>query len=113
MEHLNPETCRGLGLALLRRTDWVAMNEDAACRILTVVLSLCQVVEGGSGHKLTDFGGHHKSFLHASPLLYDIDGDGVREILAATFDGEVMVFDNTVLPITPALLQIFPTVVQI
>lgn len=67
----------------------------------TVVFWLCQVVEGGSGHKLTDFGGHHKSFLHASPLLYDMDGDGVREIGAATFDGEVTVFDDTVLPLVP------------
>ena len=65
-----------------------------------------QVLEGANGYKSTDFGGHHKSFLHTSPLLYDIDSDGVREILAATFDAEVTFFDDMVLPpfSSPALV---------
>ncbi|KAK9842754.1 hypothetical protein WJX74_001858 [Apatococcus lobatus] len=53
-----------------------------------------EVVEGANGHKETEFGGHHRSFLHTSPLLYDVDNDGVREILAATFDAEIVIFDD-------------------
>lgn len=34
----------------------------------------------------------HKSTVHASPLLYDIDKDGVREIALATYNGEVLFF---------------------
>jgi len=30
--------------------------------------------------------------VHASPLLYDIDKDGVREIALATYNGEVLFF---------------------
>ena len=30
--------------------------------------------------------------MHASPLLYDIDKDGVREIALATYNGEVLFF---------------------
>ena len=32
----------------------------------------------------------HQSTVHASPLLYDIDKDGVREIALATYNGEVL-----------------------
>ncbi|KAJ7950191.1 Protein DEFECTIVE IN EXINE FORMATION 1 [Quillaja saponaria] len=34
----------------------------------------------------------HQSTVHASPLLYDIDKDGVREIVLATYNGEVLFF---------------------
>jgi len=34
----------------------------------------------------------HQSTVHASPLLYDIDKDGVREIALATYNGEVLFF---------------------
>ncbi|KAF7833437.1 protein DEFECTIVE IN EXINE FORMATION 1 isoform X2 [Senna tora] len=30
----------------------------------------------------------HQSFVHASPLLYDIDKDGVRKLALAAFNGE-------------------------
>lgn len=34
----------------------------------------------------------HQSTVHASPLLFDIDKDGVREIALATYNGEVLFF---------------------
>lgn len=34
----------------------------------------------------------HQSSVHSSPLLYDIDKDGVREIALATYNGEVLFF---------------------
>ncbi|XP_022151498.1 protein DEFECTIVE IN EXINE FORMATION 1 isoform X2 [Momordica charantia] len=34
----------------------------------------------------------HQSTVHASPVLYDIDKDGVREIALATYNGEVLFF---------------------
>lgn len=34
----------------------------------------------------------HQSTAHSSPLLYDIDKDGVREIALATYNGEVLFF---------------------
>lgn len=34
----------------------------------------------------------HQSTVHSSPLLYDIDKDGVREIALATYNGEVLFF---------------------
>lgn len=34
----------------------------------------------------------HQSTVHSTPLLYDIDKDGVREIALATYNGEVLFF---------------------
>ena len=34
----------------------------------------------------------HQSTVHSSPLLYDIDKDGVREIAWVTYNGEVLFF---------------------
>ncbi|KAL5983260.1 Protein DEFTIVE IN EXINE FORMATION 1 [Asimina triloba] len=34
----------------------------------------------------------HKSTVHSSPLLFDIDKDGVREIALPTYNGEVLFF---------------------
>ncbi len=34
--------------------------------------------------------------MYASPLLYDIDMDGIRDIVAATYDGDVLFFKDTV-----------------
>ncbi len=38
----------------------------------------------------------HSSSVHASPLLYDIDSDGVRDILVATYDGQIVFYKDTV-----------------
>jgi hypothetical protein len=34
----------------------------------------------------------HQSNVHSSPLLYDIDKDGIREIVLATYNGVVNIF---------------------
>lgn len=34
----------------------------------------------------------HQSTVHSSPLLFDIDKDGMREIALATYNGEVLFF---------------------
>ncbi|XP_077216185.1 protein DEFECTIVE IN EXINE FORMATION 1-like isoform X2 [Tasmannia lanceolata] len=34
----------------------------------------------------------HQSTIHSSPLLFDIDKDGVREVALATYNGEVLFF---------------------
>ena len=41
---------------------------------------------------LSGWPAYHQSMVHASPLLYDIDKDGVREIALATYNGEVLFF---------------------
>ena len=67
---------------------------------LTVFPSLAavQVVEGRDGGKLSGFEAFFKSSVHASPLLYDIDFDGIQDILVATYDGEILFFKDTVGP---------------
>ena len=55
-----------------------------------------QVVDAKDGAKATDWEGQHQSTLHTSPLLFDIDYDGVQDILVATYDGEVLAFKDTV-----------------
>lgn len=55
-----------------------------------------QVFEGKDGAKVPGFEAFHRSTLHTSPLLYDIDFDGVADIVAATYDGEILFFKDTV-----------------
>jgi hypothetical protein len=54
------------------------------------------VVEGRDGAKLAGFEAFFKSTVHASPLMYDIDFDGIQDILVATYDGEIIFFKDTV-----------------
>ena len=55
-----------------------------------------QVLEGADGAQAAGWPAFHKSKVHASPLLYDVDGDGVQDILVPTYDGEVLAFRDTV-----------------
>ena len=50
------------------------------------------MLEGSDGEKMPGWLAFHKSTVHASPLLYDIDKDGVREVALATYNGEVIFF---------------------
>jgi hypothetical protein len=55
-----------------------------------------QVLEGPNGGQAVGWPAYHASSVHASPLLYDIDFDGVRDILLATYDGQILFFKDTV-----------------
>jgi hypothetical protein len=55
-----------------------------------------EVLEGPDGAKALGWPGFHRSTVHASPLLYDIDLDGVRDVAVATYDGEVLFFKDNV-----------------
>ena len=65
---------------------------------VSTILPLCQVVEAADGAKALEDGwpGYHESTVHASPLLYDFDADGINDILLATYEGEVLIFKDTV-----------------
>lgn len=51
-----------------------------------------EVLEGSNGDRMPGWPVFHGSIVHASPLLYDIDKDGVREIALATYNGEILFF---------------------
>jgi len=51
-----------------------------------------EVLEGTDGDKVPGWPAFHQSNVHSSPLLYDIDKDGVREIALATYNGVVNFF---------------------
>jgi outer membrane protein assembly factor BamB len=53
------------------------------------------ILEGRTGAEDTTFEAQHRSTLHASPLLYDIDFDGVLDIVVATYDGDIQFFRDT------------------
>ena len=52
--------------------------------------------EGRDGAKAPGFEAFHRSTTHTSPLLYDVDLDGVPDIVVATYDGEILFFKDTV-----------------
>lgn len=62
-----------------------------------------QVVDAADGAKAADdqWPAFHKSTVHASPVMFDFDFDGVLDILVATYDGEILVIKDTVLPAAP------------
>jgi len=55
-----------------------------------------EVLEGPDGAKALGWPGFHRSTVHAAPLLYDIDMDGIRDVVVTTYDGEVMFFKDNV-----------------
>ncbi len=68
-------------------------------------LSHVQVLEAADGAQAAGWPAFHKSKVHASPLLHDVDGDGVQDILVATYDGQILAFRDTVRATPPAGLQ--------
>ena len=62
----------------------------------TLSTLVLQVLEGLEGAQAVGWPAFHKSSVHASPLLYDWDFDGVRDVLLATYDGQVLAFKDTV-----------------
>ena len=62
------------------------------------VADLCyvQVLEASDGGQAAGWPAFHKSTVHTSPLLYDLDFDGVQDLLLATYDGEILAYRDTV-----------------
>ena len=54
-----------------------------------------EALEGSRGARLPGWPAAHQSTAHASPLMYDIDFDGVEEAVLATYNGEVLFFRDT------------------
>jgi hypothetical protein len=54
------------------------------------------VLEGPDGAKALGWPGFHRSHVHTSPLMFDIDMDGIRDVVVTTFDGEVVFFKDNV-----------------
>ncbi len=56
------------------------------------------MLDGVDGAKASDdsWPAFHKSFVHASPVLFDFDENGVLDILIATYNGEILVVKDTV-----------------
>jgi hypothetical protein len=89
---------RKAAAALHRQTGWPAPRIGfpwvrTCCALLPVPP---QVFEGRDGAKVPDFEAFHHSTTHTSPLLYDVDLDGVPDILLATYDGEILFFKDNV-----------------
>lgn len=54
------------------------------------------MLEGSSGAKAADWEAFHRSMVHASPFLFDLDSDGIQDILLATYDGAILSFKDDV-----------------
>ncbi len=54
------------------------------------------MLEAGDGSQAAGWPAFHKSTVHTSPLLYDLDFDGIQDILLATYDGEILAFRDNV-----------------
>lgn len=79
---------------------------DAVGSLLLALLQTAtcsaQVLDAGDGAKAAEWGGYHQSTLHTSPLLFDLDYDGVHDIVVATYDGDFVAFKDTVSTQSPA-----------
>mgnify|MGYP001807413467 CR=1 FL=1 len=65
--------------------------------IVPAFVHYLEVLEGPNGGQAPGgWPAFHASSVHASPLLYDIDFDGVRDVLLATYDGQVLFYKDTV-----------------
>ncbi len=76
-----------------------AVGSLAVADVLVVTISHPsreQVLEAADGAQAAGWPAFHKSKVHASPLLYDVDSDGVQDVLIATYDGQILAFRDTV-----------------
>ena len=65
-----------------------------------------EVLEGVDGEKLPGWPSFHKSSAHTSPIVYDGDGDGMKEILLATYNGEILYFKSVPSPSLSGFLEL-------
>ncbi|KAK9136496.1 hypothetical protein Syun_015826 [Stephania yunnanensis] len=88
-EETTSEQRRRLGIEQRRRLVSEQKREEATMPSFDHYL---EVLEGSDGDKMPGWPAFHQSNVHSSPLLFDIDKDGVREIALATYNGEVLFF---------------------
>ncbi|KAG6510272.1 hypothetical protein ZIOFF_028281 [Zingiber officinale] len=79
-----------LALAIgLTTVDVRALSDGKLEIVVPSFVHYLEVLEGSDGDKMP---APLHAFFHSSPLLYDIDKDGTREIALATYDGVVNFF---------------------
>lgn len=54
-----------------------------------------EVFQGDNGAQAAGFPAFHEDKVHASPLLYDIDHDGIQDIVVATYNGEILFYQDS------------------
>ena len=55
-----------------------------------------EVLEAEDGASAVGWPVFHKSHLHGSPFLFDVDRDGVLDVGIATYNGEIQFYKDTV-----------------
>jgi hypothetical protein len=53
-----------------------------------------EVFQGDNGAQAAGFPAFHNDKVHASPLMYDIDHDGIADIMIATYNGEILFYED-------------------
>lgn len=54
-----------------------------------------EVFQGDNGAEAPGFPAFHDDKVHASPLMYDIDHDGIQDIVLSTYNGEILFYQDT------------------
>jgi len=90
------------------------LHGDGATEILASTFTrYVEVVEGENGHTAAGWPFvFDRSSFHASPLLFDVDRDGTRDIVVATNDGEIVFLGEDGLPMHGWTLKVPPLVVR-
>jgi hypothetical protein len=53
-----------------------------------------EVFQGDNGAQAAGFPAFHNDKVHASPLMYDIDHDGILDIVIATYSGDILFYQD-------------------
>lgn len=79
------------------------LPEESSPRVVAATYArFIEAARGSDGHEPRNYPlDAGASLFHASPLLYDADGDGVDDLVLVAYDGHVSVVDQrTALPMT-------------
>ncbi|GMH39270.1 hypothetical protein BSKO_07168 [Bryopsis sp. KO-2023] len=62
--------------------------------IVPAFSSYLEVLEAEDGAKAVDWPAYHKATVHGSPFMFDIDRDGILDVGVATYEGEIVWFND-------------------